>query len=141
MKEKDSKIKMRRFTNWNGDQEEDIITSARRLRREAMLEIVIISDPDNRINSEADLQRLLHSSLYSGEIRRDADVILDVNKSSCVKDDEKEQCSVCMSHFQENETKSELSCSHKFHYDCIIEWGKHKQECPLCRESISVKQN
>lgn len=132
---------MRRFTNWNGDQEEDIITSSRRIQQQRTIEIFIVSDPNNRITSDADLQRLLHSSLYSGEIRRDADIVLDVNKNSCRKEDEKEQCSVCLSNFKENEMMSELTCSHKFHYDCIIEWGKHKQECPLCRESISVKQN
>ena len=33
---------------------------------------------------------------------------------------------------------AKLGCNHVFHRDCIVEWGKYKQECPLCRAPIQT---
>jgi hypothetical protein len=29
-------------------------------------------------------------------------------------------------------------CPHTFHYQCIFEWGKYNQICPVCRKEIPV---
>jgi hypothetical protein len=146
---------MRRFTNWNGDKEEDIITASRRKREAQLLnqvEVVIVDmsgENSERMYRNSGgrfqpyfneaLRTILQRSLYDQELKRDDSVVLDVDKTLCSKEDEKQDCSVCMTNLSENEYKSTLSCSHTFHYDCIQEWGKHKQECPLCREKISIK--
>lgn len=48
-------------------------------------------------------------------------------------------CSVCITDFKKDDMVSLLNeCNHVFHTECIIEWGKYKQECPLCRSVLSV---
>lgn len=56
------------------------------------------------------------------------------------KDGEAECCSICLDEFQMDLTReiAELGCSNKhiFHLDCLSDWVKHKDFCPLCREPI-----
>ncbi len=47
-------------------------------------------------------------------------------------------CSVCLSSLNDNISK--LSCNHSFHTNCINEWFKVKDSCPLCRTCI-IKPN
>jgi hypothetical protein len=56
-----------------------------------------------------------------------------------VRQFQKQECSVCLSGYEENETMCWAKtdkCSHVFHEDCICEWLKDHDECPLCREDI-----
>lgn len=47
-------------------------------------------------------------------------------------------CSVCLSEFQENESLRLLpKCSHAFHLVCIDTWLKSNSSCPLCRCTIA----
>ncbi len=129
------------FTNWNGDQEIDIITASRQNRIQNFLrniEIVVVEHGDEE-NIPEGLRELLQRSLYDQELKRNDSIELDVCKQPCTKEDEKDDCRICMNNFEENEDKTLLPCTHKFHYDCLIEWGKHKQECPICRASIAKK--
>lgn len=41
-------------------------------------------------------------------------------------------CSICL----ENKNNWILPCKHSFHKECIMEWFKSKNSCPLCRESF-----
>ncbi|KAG8363522.1 hypothetical protein BUALT_Bualt19G0031200 [Buddleja alternifolia] len=46
------------------------------------------------------------------------------------------ECSVCLSEFEENENIRVLpKCSHAFHLPCIDTWLKSHSNCPLCRAS------
>jgi len=48
-------------------------------------------------------------------------------------------CTICLDKFETGDMVSILNdCNHIFHTDCIIEAGKYKAECPLCRKSIPV---
>jgi len=42
-----------------------------------------------------------------------------------------EECSICLNG---NLDCSIDSCKHKFHYNCIKEWSKTSNTCPLCRK-------
>lgn len=48
-----------------------------------------------------------------------------------------EDCSICLEAFSTYRVV-ELRCTHKFHKHCILKSFEIKQECPLCRQEISV---
>jgi hypothetical protein len=45
-------------------------------------------------------------------------------------------CSICLS--DTNIDIEKLSCSHKFHKECISTWKKEKTICPMCRKDIDI---
>jgi len=42
-------------------------------------------------------------------------------------------CSICMMEIVDGEKVGALSCNHLFHVDCLKEWIKRKNSCPLCQ--------
>ena len=48
-----------------------------------------------------------------------------------------DDCSICLEAFSTYRVV-ELRCTHKFHKHCILKRFETKQECPLCRQEISV---
>ncbi|ESQ36490.1 hypothetical protein EUTSA_v10009604mg [Eutrema salsugineum] len=49
-----------------------------------------------------------------------------------------QECSVCLSEFQEDEKLRIIpNCCHVFHIDCIDIWLQGNANCPLCRTSVS----
>lgn len=50
------------------------------------------------------------------------------------------ECSICYEKYYENSNISTLSCDHCFHTDCIKNWGKRKNNCPICRETIPLEE-
>lgn len=50
------------------------------------------------------------------------------------------QCAICLENFSETDGKqvAELNCSakHIFHADCLKEWLKNNDTCPMCREPV-----
>lgn len=144
----------REFNNWNGDQTElNIFEESKRRERDAIFLLLTVSSHRARSTyrrrggisidnpspmHEAFLRAILNQSLYEHENKRDENIVLNVQMVKATKEDEEHSCSICMNNFSEGENKSVLECSHMFHYECIQEWGKHKQECPLCRSEIDV---
>ena len=53
-----------------------------------------------------------------------------------VKENIKEECTICCENFQKNEDILYLPCKHCFHPLCIKEWFNNKKECPLCRKEF-----
>jgi hypothetical protein len=45
-------------------------------------------------------------------------------------------CCICLNDFDDDCEVSILNCNHILHKDCMIEWGKYKQSCPVCREQV-----
>ena len=50
--------------------------------------------------------------------------------------DEIQECSICISAIQVNDTIIELGCKHIFHHKCLQPWIEEHRSCPLCRENI-----
>ncbi len=48
-----------------------------------------------------------------------------------------EECSICMDLDNTNNWII-LSCGHKFHNSCIVQWVNTQQTCPICRHNIEV---
>lgn len=44
------------------------------------------------------------------------------------------ECSICLNNINQNATA--LPCCHLFHSNCINEWRKRTNECPICRHQI-----
>jgi hypothetical protein len=45
-------------------------------------------------------------------------------------------CSICITDFEDESLVSITKCNHAFHNECIVEWGKYKTACPICREKL-----
>ncbi|OIS97047.1 putative e3 ubiquitin-protein ligase rhg1a [Nicotiana attenuata] len=54
----------------------------------------------------------------------------------CVKSEEPvdaEPCCICQEEYNDGEDLGTLECGHDFHRDCIKQWLKHKNICPICK--------
>lgn len=62
---------------------------------------------------------------------------MSVNKSDDI-DSKSESCCICLKDMKEDDTLKNLSCGHKLHFICYMEYiktknQKHFAQCPLCR--------
>lgn len=48
----------------------------------------------------------------------------------------KPDCSICL---EEISKGCELMCKHYFHKECIAEWIKRSNSCPLCKREMTVQ--
>ncbi|GMJ08004.1 hypothetical protein HRI_004469600 [Hibiscus trionum] len=47
---------------------------------------------------------------------------------------EAEQCCICQEDYANGEELGKLDCGHDFHFDCIKEWLRRKNQCPICKK-------
>lgn len=47
-----------------------------------------------------------------------------------------DQCTICLSNFEENENLGTLGCQHCYHLPCIKIWAVQYPYCPLCMKEI-----
>ncbi len=52
------------------------------------------------------------------------------------KNEENDICSICLDEFKTKEKIITLDCSHYYHDQCITDWFKKDETCPLCRENL-----
>lgn len=50
----------------------------------------------------------------------------------------KSDCLVCMDSYQDGEIVIKLKCQHIFHDNCIIDWLKLHNSCPVCRYEMET---
>ena len=48
-------------------------------------------------------------------------------------DNDEITCTICIMEIEEGDRIGVLPCEHKFHVDCLKEWIKRKNTCPLCQ--------
>ncbi|CAH8390800.1 unnamed protein product [Eruca vesicaria subsp. sativa] len=48
-------------------------------------------------------------------------------------------CSICLESFCESDPSTLTSCKHEYHLQCILEWCQRSSQCPMCWQSISLK--
>ncbi|KAF8107743.1 hypothetical protein N665_0117s0015 [Sinapis alba] len=54
-------------------------------------------------------------------------------KSSTKSAQDAEPCCICQEEYTEGEDLGTLECGHEFHSQCIKEWLKQKNLCPICK--------
>lgn len=69
------------------------------------------------------------------------DIVLDIRSYKCTSQEICKECSICLEKINEGDNLCTIDCAHTFHFKCIMEWGKYKRECPLCRTEIPVLKN
>lgn len=85
------------------------------------------------------LNFVIDRSMEEGGNERDENITLDVECRQCRDVDAGQQCMICQSQFAMEEELTTLDeCPHTFHHQCIMEWGKYNQICPVCRSEIPV---
>ncbi|XP_061103085.1 PHD and RING finger domain-containing protein 1-like isoform X2 [Conger conger] len=52
-------------------------------------------------------------------------------------DDDAEKCPICLHSFQEQPVATPMGCQHHFCLDCILEWSKNVNSCPVDRIAFS----
>ncbi|CAA0818774.1 E3 ubiquitin-protein ligase RHF2A, partial [Striga hermonthica] len=48
-------------------------------------------------------------------------------------------CSICLEAFCDRDPSTVTLCKHEFHLQCILEWCQRSSNCPMCWQSISLK--
>ena len=61
--------------------------------------------------------------------------IEDVNKLHS----EKKECVICQLYFRNGDKAIFLPCIHWFHKDCIQNWLKSKNTCPICKFELTME--
>ena len=95
-------------------------------------------------SDDDDLNRVMQESFdnFGPSLEKDSSKILSKNnivKYKNINPDVKsnnKNCSICLNKFYYNQDVVQLECLHLFHYKCVSEWYKYKQECPVCRKNI-----
>ena len=49
-----------------------------------------------------------------------------------------DECTICLEHFSPRQMSIQLSCGHKFHSQCIMEWLQNELICPNCRAPLEI---
>jgi hypothetical protein len=55
---------------------------------------------------------------------------------SIMKDIMNEECSICLSHYEVEDTMRSLPCHHMFHSFCIDRWMEQSSFCPMCKAPV-----
>jgi hypothetical protein len=72
------------------------------------------------------------------DLPRNSDVTIDALPHLYRESQEPKDCPICQVQLRNNDQVITLDCAHIYHTQCISEWVKYKDECPLCRTSIQV---
>ncbi|XP_009612513.1 uncharacterized protein [Nicotiana tomentosiformis] len=51
----------------------------------------------------------------------------------------KEQCCICLDEYWDGEELAKIDCGHVYHINCIKEWIKSENSCPICRRLAMVR--
>lgn len=61
------------------------------------------------------------------------------NEGSADSEDKEDPiCSICLSELSNGSTCCKVPCQHVFHKECIDNWTRRKNQCPLCLQKIPL---
>lgn len=120
----------------SSDSDSDLQFQPRRLRGGS----THLNYSDSDSNIEQTLPDAVINSGTSNTLIRS--VMQDENSSD--SDENSEKCPICFDSFGEKEVASPVSCDHSFCTQCIQEWAKSKNTCPIdrkCFDKILIRPN
>merc|ERR1719483_600252 len=50
-----------------------------------------------------------------------------------------DQCSICLTDYQEGDSQRGLPCTHAFHTACVDQWLATNPTCPVCRADLKPR--
>ena len=53
--------------------------------------------------------------------------------------EENKKCIICLENFKEGDEGIFLPCFHLFHKDCVNEWLKSHNDCPVCKFKLTFE--
>ena len=84
------------------------------------------------------IDRMIH---YHRDNPTDATVVSELpeTKIDDIKklDNDKKNCVICMEDFKNGDKSTNLPCLHMFHTDCIQNWLKKQNTCPICKFKLT----
>jgi hypothetical protein len=86
----------------------------------------------------SDIPHLLRAMTVIEPDELNQNIKLDITSHKCSNSEVSKECAVCLEKVKLGDKLATIDCAHTFHYSCIIEWGKYKQQCPLCRSRIPI---
>ena len=72
---------------------------------------------------------------------RKPEMRVDVAKRIASGDEKMDTCAICQQAFVKGDALGTPSCKHDFHFECLIEWGHYKAECPICKDVMVVENS
>ena len=104
------------------------------INREQEAEIVEILD-NNRFVLDLEKNQYYHIYCKILSIFIEDEILENLSYNS----NENEFCSICQSNIEEEESCSKFPCEHFFHDECISDWFKYSDKCPLCMKIIYME--
>ncbi|TKY72132.1 E3 ubiquitin-protein ligase RHF1A [Spatholobus suberectus] len=61
------------------------------------------------------------------------------SSSAPFDDSSEDSCSICLEPFTIHDPSTVTCCKHEYHLHCILEWSQRSKECPICWQSLALK--
>lgn len=112
-----------------------------RQEREKLVKECLFSRKLNEGDNVASMRNIIAAAQDRYEENKDGSAFIRSWKSvvSSTRTLSKQQCSICLDTYKTGETicwaKTD-ECDHIFHQECIMEWMKDHDDCPLCRTNL-----
>ena len=85
---------------------------------------------------DRDFNQAVSESLMDCHMKRNTRVKVDGNIK--IHNSSKDNCVICMENFEVECETYNLICNHMFHKNCLDEWVKWKQLCPVCNKVLNT---
>ena len=86
----------------------------------------------NNMNNMGNMNQGIEPSLLNN---LNVTIIKDVSRL----DKEKDHCVICLGNFKNGDEVIYLPCLHVFHKDCLLEWFKGHNFCPICKFKMTYE--
>ena len=89
-------------------------------------------DNDYVNNDDNDIDSFSDNSVQNNNLLIDSICLKNTSKLN----PDKKECTICLEKFNINDKIINLECLHMFHNNCIKNWLKMKDYCPICKNKI-----